>query len=220
MAKSFYTTHSGAFFVSPGGQSEQGAEVKAAGYLWGALDIGYWQTWDDWHETVRQFQAAGIRTPVWGRVQNSSVDALVAQGALHQCATILDIEDEFKTKSPAVYEKEILAARAAHPSTREIVLSTVGWLYNDVDYTAIAHRPVLLQVFATDMHRLPSELQQVTNGCISHARSKGFVDIGVTFQTYAGALPSWYTFWGSKPRSLFTGDMVGSGQAWPQWAVP
>jgi len=219
VARSYYTTHSGVMFVSPGGQSEHGSEVAAAGYKWAALNVADGHGWSDWQSSTPQFLAAGMRVPIWGRVANSSVATIQGLAVQLRRPCILDIEDEFKVTSPLVFEREIRAARPAG-FTRETVISTVGWLYNDVDYKPIAHRPLLLQIFATDMRRDPSELQSVTNDCLLHARAKGFSDIGVTFQTYGDAKPEWYAFWGSRARSLFSGDAVGAASAWASWSVP
>src|SRR5215471_2957161 len=111
MTRSFYTTHSGPLFVSPGGQSEQGAQVAQAGNAWSAVDIVDGAPWEDWSETIRQDRAMGMRVAIWGRVKNASVEYLIAAQKQNQCAAILNIEDEFKTKSPAQFEQEIVAAR-------------------------------------------------------------------------------------------------------------
>ena len=228
MAKSFYTSHSGVFFVSPGGQSEPGPRAKAAGYDWACIDIADGHPFADWSTTVSQCNAAGMRVPVWGRVANSSLMSILGTAIQLRRACVLNIEDEFKVKPPAQFEAEIKALKAANPTyTREIVISTVGWLYGsepaapaDIAFwKPIAHRPVLLQIFPQDMHRDPATLPDLTAACIQHAKNYGFRDIGVTFQTYGTAQPSWYTFWSGKPRSLFTGDQVGSQSAWQQWAV-
>src|SRR5215831_7202637 len=97
MTKSFYTSNNGVMFVAPGGQSEGGAQVKQAGYNWAAINIADGHGWDDWQTSINQFKAAGLRTPVWGRVQNMPVAALLDQAALHHVPCILNIETEFKT---------------------------------------------------------------------------------------------------------------------------
>lgn len=219
MSKSFYTTHSGALFVSPGGQSEQGPQMAAVGYSWGAVDIVDQHPWADWSTTVKSLVGAGLRVPVWGRVQNASIAQIIDVGAQFHVPCLLDIEDEFKTTiPPAVAEMEIRAAKAAHSGyTREIVINTNGWLYNDVDYSPLAHRPLQLQIMVSDMHLSPADLPRVTNDCIVHARLKGFRDIGVTFQAFGAAEPEWYDYWAGKPRSYFTGDWIGAQSAWGKW---
>ena len=225
MALSFYNLHSGALFVSPGGQSEPGAAFAQAGFSYGAIDVLDGHPYEDWQKTIQQITAGGGRVPVWGRVRNIAgwkVAPLLDVGALHHCPVFLNIEDEFKTKSPKLFEAEIMAWKKAHPLyTREIVISTVGWLYNDVDYSPIAHRPVQLQVMVTDMKLSPADLPRVTSDCIYHAHMKGFKDIGVQFQANDSggnvAKPSWYDFW-KGPRCYFTGDWIGSQKAWAAWS--
>jgi uncharacterized protein YraI len=219
MARSFYTSHYGVMFVAPGGQSENGPQIAQAGYKWCAINVADGDGWDAWSESIRQFRAQGMRVPVWGRVQNMPLESIMDIAIRNHVPVILNIEDEFKATPPAIWEQRIKAVKAAHPTyTREIVISTVGWVYNDVNYLPIGHRPVLLQVFPSDMHRDPSELPLVTPACIAHAKQKGWRDVGVTFQTYADAQPSWYDFY-SRAYSLFHGDGVGAQSAWNRWAV-
>jgi hypothetical protein len=207
-------------FVSPGGQSEGGAQVRAAGYQWAALDVADGHAWEDWAESRAQFSRAGLRIPIWGRVANMPLDELLNEAIALHVPCILNIEDEFKATPPAVFERQIRAIRAAHPGyTRETVISTVGWLYNDVDYSPMRARPFLLQLFPDDMHISHADLPRVTADCIAHAKLKGLRDVGVTFQTYHDAEPDWYGYWGLRPRSLFSGDAVGAAQAWSQWKV-
>ena len=194
--------------------------MASAGFGWGAIDVVDGHAFEDWSKSVQSMSGAGLRVPLWGRVANLpnwDVTVLLEEGRANHSAVVLNIEDEFKTKPPKAFEAQIRAWRRAHPTyTREIVLNTVGWLYNDVDYSAIAHRPVQLQVFATDMHIAPADLPRVTNDCISHARLKGFRDISVCFQTYGVADPSWYVFWPGV-RSYFTGDIIGASIGWDKW---
>lgn len=189
------------------------------GYRWGAINVAD-NNWSDWSVTIKRFAQAGLRTPVWGRVQNTSVEQIMLNAIYHNRPCILNIEDEFKTRSPADFNNEIREIRLAHPNWKKaLIINTVGWLYNDIDYKPIARRPVQLQIMVDDMKLTPADLPRVTNDCIVHARDKGFSDISVTFQAFSTAHPEWYDFW-KLARNYFTGDWIGAQAAWPQWKVP
>jgi hypothetical protein len=124
---------------------------------------------------------------------------------------ILNIEDEFKADLPP----SLVASRVAQYEIADVAISTVAWLYNDVDYRPLTHLPVLLQIFPQDNRWDPSELEQRQADCVRHAREKGFRYVGVTFQAYGGAQPEWYAYH-RGPRSLYAGDDVGAGR-WEAW---
>jgi hypothetical protein len=95
--------------------------------------------------------------------------------------------------------------------------STLAWLQNDVDFTPIAHDPVLLQIFPADTH-WPLDygiIKQKMGDCVWHARQKGFTYVGVTYQTYAGATPALFDV-ESYQHSVFPGNVIGHGE-WPDW---
>lgn len=89
-----------------------------------------------------------------------------------------------------------------------------GWLPNSPVYDALNQYPALLQIFPADLGWKIEDIAVKTAGCVEHARDKGFTYAGVTYQTYAGAQPSWYDLRGTY--SLYTGDNVSAGE-WSKW---
>lgn len=127
---------------------------------------------------------------------------------------ILNVEDEFQNDvEPGMLAETI---EAADVKLDEVAISSVAWLYNDVDFSPLAEYPMLLQLFPTDMRRAPADLEQIQADCVAHARDKGFTYVGVTFQTYGAAEPEWYAYY-EGTRSLYTGDDVGAGN-WGAWS--
>lgn len=220
--RTFFTTNSGAMMVAPGGQTETGTDMRSAGMKWASLNCADEWQWADWAKTVSNLRLAGIVAVVEGRCRDSlGLQHLLDIAVAENVSVLLNIEDEFKNGSlpPALVESMVGTARAAHPGwTGQVALSTVGWVYNAVDYGPVADWPVLLQVYVEDMDIDPASLPVVVDSCIVHANAKGFTDIAVSFQSYR-ALPSWYAFWHGKPRSYFTGDIIGATSSWPEWAV-
>jgi hypothetical protein len=201
--------------------------MHAAGMTWLALNLGDGHTWDDWRVVVTRARARAVQVIPWARCRTlAELEALLTEADLRGFRAIANIEDEFERDGdhgpapmPPAKVREVIDD---YPDLA-VSFSTGGWLMNDVDYAPIAHRPVLLQVFAQDLKRPPAELPKVTADCIAHAHDKGFKHVGVTCQAYGEegvgygrAEAEWYSFLGLKPRSIYTGDDVGAGN-WPSW---
>ena len=87
--------------------------------------------------------------------------------------------------------------------------STLAWLPNGVDYTAMRNDPVLLQIFPTDL-RWPKDYATIKakmGDCIYHASQGGFQYVGVTYQTYDNATPSLYDV-ESYQHSVYPGNVI------------
>lgn len=93
--------------------------------------------------------------------------------------------------------------------------STQAWLPNDPDFMPLVEDPVLLQIFAADNRWEPWQIPIKLGDCVAHARDKGFTYVGVTYQTYGGAQPSWYDC-GAFMHSTFPGNVIPHGD-WPIW---
>lgn len=93
--------------------------------------------------------------------------------------------------------------------------STLAWLQNDVDWSPLAADPVLLQIFPKDNGWTVDQIPQRLGDCVAHARDEGFTYVGVTYQTYAGAVPGWYDV-GAFQHSTFPGNLIQAHE-WPQW---
>jgi len=223
MSKPYIIANNGALLRNPRGGVENVAEMKAAlgDRCWLALNLGDGHVWDDWNVVIQRARALGVRLIPWARCRTlQECYDLLDDADLVGFRAILNIEDEFErgpggTPAPCPPDK-VREVMDDFPNVA-VSFSTGAWLMNDVVYTPIAHRPVLLQLFPTDMKRDPSELPQIELDCRKHARDKGFRYIAITCQTYAGAQPGWYAYQGSTPRSLYTGDDVGAGN-WAAWA--
>lgn len=206
---------------SPHGGVDNISEQKAAGMEWIACNVRDFaaQTWD----TVRM-KAAALGVPVfpWGRVghpeSETRRDAEDFLGNLvfigHQWGSewiLPNLEKEAESIAPPGFCAEVLRG-LGFPG--HVGWSTQAWLPNSVDFSPIAHDPVLLQIFPEDNRWTPEEIPQKMTDCLRHARDKGFVYAGVTYQTYR-AEPSWYDLTGV--HSFFTGDDIGPGN-WDKWS--
>lgn len=187
--------------------------MKAAGMEWLALNVGDGQEWNDWRTVIDRARPLGVVVIPWARcltlTQCYDLLDLADLVAFH---AILNIEDEFKDSVSPAKVAEIVAD---FPDV-QVGISTVAWLYNDVDYSPLEKLPVLLQVFPADNGWSPDQIEQRQSDCVQHARDQGFTYVGVTLQTYAGAEPGWYGYL-KGARSLYTGDDVGAGN-WGAWA--
>jgi hypothetical protein len=93
--------------------------------------------------------------------------------------------------------------------------STQAWLPNTPNFAALKQDPVLLQIFPKDNNWEPWQIPAKMGDCVSHAREKGFTYVGVTYQTYGEAVPSWYDC-ASYMHSTFPGNVITAAQ-WEEW---
>jgi hypothetical protein len=207
------TSASGAFFRTPDGNAETVAAEMGTDFGWFAVNVGDGWQWPSW-DKFRSRCAPGVEVIPWRRCLTiEHCLGLLDTADLFGCPrVILNVENEFETVLPPA---KVATLIENDPYEGDVGISGVGWLPNDVDFTPLAIYPVLLQLFAQDMRRDPAELQQIQSDCVKHARDKGFVHCGVTFQTYGQAKPEWYGYWDGV-RSYFTGDDIGQG-GWPRW---
>lgn len=215
--KSFFTLKSSVDFTHPGGETENAVGMKAAGFEYCVLNVQDGATWEDWADTRRECDKAGVSYGVGGRPQSPDELRWQLDYALQVGSDfcVLNIENEFETTlKPPVVAQAIVDSRYTDP----IMIDTVGWLYNATVYTPLVHLPLMLQVYQEDMKFPPEQLPKKVDDCLWHAREKGFTDIAVQFQSYR-ADPSMYAFWGSKPRNFFTGNVCGA-EGWAKWRVP
>lgn len=186
--------------------------MHAAGFKWLALNVGDGHRWDDWRPVIDRARALNVVVMPWARCRTlTQCWDLLDEADLVSFQAILNVEDEFKQE----VDPGLLAGVITDFPDLKVGISTVAWLYNDVDYSPLAGYPVLLQIFPADNGWDPSELEQKTKDCVAHARDKGFTYVGATVQTYAGAEPGWYGYL-SGAKSLYTGDDVGAGN-WEAW---
>lgn len=186
--------------------------MKAAGMKWLALNVGDGQHWADWQVVIDRARANDVQVYPWMRCRTlQDCWDLLDHADMVSTWGILNLEDELKDGvSPAA------VAGLLDDFDVEVGISSVAWLYNDVDFSPLAELPMLLQVFAQDNRWEPAELERKQRDCVTHARDKGFTYVGVTFQTYGEAEPDWYVYHDGT-RSYFTGDDIGAGQ-WEAWA--
>lgn len=194
--------------------------MKAAGMQWLALNVREHAP-AEWDVVRSRADALNMPCKPWARLGlpdqgETRDDCLVMLQTIYQACDawgengIPNVETEFER----IFPPDELAAEIDH---RIEGLSSVAWLYNAVNFTPVAHLPLLLQIFKTDNRWTVDEIEKRQADCVLHAREKGFTYVGVTFQTYGGAQPSWYAYH-SGTRSYFTGDDIGGGQ-WAPWKV-
>lgn len=186
-----------------------------AGMRWVACNVGDGQEWPAWGTVRARAASAGVVAFPWLRCMTVArlrhvIDVAGSSGCP---VVILNIEDEFKSNlTPDVVRAEIDGSGF----DGEIGVSTVGWVYNDTDFSPLARLPFLLQVFWEDMRFDPSLMESKQRDCVGHARDKGITYVGVTFMTVRSQ-PWWYDYHPGT-RSYYTGDDIGGGN-WAPWAV-
>lgn len=197
---------------NPAGGVEDVAEMKAAGIRWLAVNIGDGQRWNDWRVVIERARALEVDVFPWARCR-TLVECwnLLDTADLVSFKAILNIEDEFES----VCAPDKVAGVVADFPELDVGISSVAWLYNDVDFKPLAKLPMLLQIFPADNRWEPSELEAKQADCVKHARDHGFTYVGVTFQAYGAAEPSWYAYH-EGVRSYYSGDDVGAGN-WSTW---
>jgi len=220
--KPYIVANSGALLRNPRGGVEDIAEMKNDGGMkWVAVNLGDGFVWEDWRIVVDRARALSVQVFPWARCRTAlELHVLLEQADLVGFRAIANIEDEFERDSaggPAPLPPTLVRKIIDGFPQVAVSFSTGGWLQNDVVYTPITHRPVLLQVFPQDLKRDPADLPQITADCIQHAHDKGFRHVGVTCQAYGLAEPEWYDYLGSQPKSIYAGDDVGAGN-WAAWA--
>lgn len=182
---------------------------------WVAVNVGDGHRWDDWRITIDNARASGVLVFPWMRcLTYDDVERLLATSDLVAFQSIVNIEDEFQG---AIDPRVLANLLKAYDAELDVAISTVGWVYNNVDYSPLSGIPFLLQLFPTDMRRDPSEFEQIQKDCCLHARERGVVHCGVTYQTYGDAKPEWWSYW-KGARSYYTGDDIGKG-GWDEWSV-
>lgn len=187
--------------------------MKVAGIKWLALNLGDDHGWDDWRIVIERARAIDVVVMPWARCRTiEDCYSLLDTADLVSFHAILNLEDELKDELTPARVSELI-----RDFDVEVGISTVGWLYNSVDYLPLAGYPVLLQLFPTDMRRDPADLEQIQAECVFHAHAKGFTYTGITAQTYGDAVPEWYAYMNGGTRSFYTGDDIGAGN-WSKWA--
>lgn len=187
--------------------------MRDAGMQWLALNIGDGAGWDDWKVVVDRARLLDVKVFPWARCRTmTECYHLLAAADNVSFLAILNIENEFEN----VVSPQAVATLVHQFPELDVGISTLGWMYNDVDYRPLGHLPFLLQIFAQDMGREPDELQKIQGDCCTHARELGVTYVGVTYQTYGKAEPDWYAYW-KGARSFYTGDDIGAGN-WADWA--
>jgi hypothetical protein len=196
------------------GLSETVAREVGSDVQWFALNLGDGQTWDR-YSTLREIAKENdVLCMPWARVYDpDEVFALLYQAEQVGFHCLLNIENEFQTDLPPMTVRDLIDEFSA----LQVGISTVGWVYNDIDLECLADVPFLLQIFPTEF-RPPwpvDEIPQKETDCIRHARELGAVYVGTTIQTYGGAEPSWFAYQ-DHVRSYYTGDDIGQG-GWTDW---
>lgn len=165
----------------------------------------------------------GVRTIPWIRLchpatedfevlkQRLSLLTLTAQ-VWGENIIIPNYEVEAGTYSPADVQNHL---RNVLDWDGETGWSTLAWLQNDVDWTPLAKDSVLLQIFPKDNGWTVEEIPYRMADCVVHARYEGLTYVGVTYQTYASALPAWYDV-ASYQHSTFPGNVIAHGE-WDDW---
>jgi len=195
------------------GLSETVAWEVGRDVQWFALNLGDGNSWEKYSKLRETAKGNDVVCMPWARLYDpDDVFGLMYQAEQVGLHVLLNIENEFETELPPNVVREIIDE---FPGT-QVGISTVAWIYNDLDLSPLAHLPFLLQLFPTDAHWNPSELPQKQADCIYHARhDHGLTYVGITCQTYADADPSWYSYL-PNPRSYYTGDDIGQN-GWAQW---
>lgn len=194
--------------------SETVAREVGSDVQWFALNLGDGQTWERYRVLREVAKENGVLCMPWQRLYDQD-DLFGFMYAAEQVGfhALPNIENEFESTLPPSAVREVIEE---FPEIH-VGISTVAWIYNDIDLAPLKHLPFLLQMFPTDARWAIPEIPQKITDCIRHARvDKGLTYVGATIQTYADAEPEWFSSTEGDVRSYYTGDDMGVG-GWEQW---
>lgn len=167
-----------------------------------------------WEAVVRpRAQSLGMFCGPWLHTREGS-----GTFSTDKLEALIDCADKWGSPLIVNSEKEIDGSGDACTSLianwvghRDAAISMEAWLFNppSVDWTPVAHLPMLLQIF-------PQESPPSTDpeGCKEHAHDCDIRCVYFTFGTYGNAEPNWFNL--QAPYSLYTGD--DCGQAYYRWS--
>lgn len=197
------------------------AESFDSSVSWVACNLAYAAS--QWSNVRARAASLGIKVVPWIRLAHAEdnfeivkqrLSLLISTAQAWGTDTILpNYENEAERFSPAAVADYLYGYADWDGLTG---WSTQAWLPNRPDFTPLNKDPVLLQIFPQDNRWDPWEIPQKLGDCVAHARNdKGFTYVGVTYQTFGGANPSWYDC-ESFMHSTFSGNLIQPGQ-WGSW---
>jgi hypothetical protein len=220
MASEVFNKNS-SFMDAPGGETEDVAAMKAAGFSGVFCNVHSYES-TKWTTLRNKCKAAGLFCGPWARVANDQhkfdsaiLDHLISVADSWEQSFIVNAEVEL-TDTGTVRTSEI----ANKVGGRDAAVSTLPWLQNppSVDWKPIGHLPVLLQIFPVEQPGVfppGSVIEKQVADCRHHAHDCGIKCVYLTFGTYRGMEADWFKL--QEPYSLFTGNEVGAKSEWAKW---
>jgi hypothetical protein len=172
---SYFNTNNGLFLRDPDGGVESIDLMKNAGWDFIACNVEDKFPPEMWEaKVIPKAKAAGMKYMPWQYIWKlSDLDHLLAVAdKWSQGTCIVNIEKEIDT---GVYTAQQCADKIRN---RDVAISTIVWLYNNVDWKPFAVYPVMLQHFPFET----GVWDYV--GCEKHARDCGFGCVLFTLGSY------------------------------------
>lgn len=180
------------------------AEMKSAGFEGMFCNVHSYAP-EEWSLIRQRAERQGMFCGPWARIdpEGKDFDVIVLD-------TLVRIADDWDA-APFIInaEKELDNTGATYTQiiadevgTRDAAISMEAWLFSAVDWTPVAHLPILLQIFPIE-----SDPAKDPAACKQHAQACGIDCAYFTFGTYGGMNPADFTL--KAPYSLFTADACG-----------
>lgn len=205
----------------PGGETENVVTQKAAGFSGMFVNVRDYDP-SRWDRLRSLCKNAGMFCGPWARM--TKPDGSFDMDMLNKLITIAD---DWKQPFIVNAEDELAGTGATFTDAiaqavgdRDAAISMQPWLFNppSVDWTKIAHLPMLLQIFPIGSPKVFPEgsvVMKQAADCQQHAWDCGIKCVYFTFGTYDDMSPNLYDL--KTPYSLFTGNEVGGKQEWFSW---
>lgn len=200
------------FLRHPNGGVEDLDRMKAAGFAGVFCNIGDHPP-EAWETVIRpRAYALNMFCGPWARTAGEGntwapgkLEQLVACADRWDSPLVVNSESEIKSSGD-----EITGQIAEEIGDRDGAVSMEAWLFNppDVDWTPVAHLPMLLQIFPNE-----SPAAEDPDGCKWHAHDCGIHCVYFTYGSYGGLKPSLFDL--ASPYSVYTADDCGGN--YEQW---
>jgi hypothetical protein len=195
---SVFTKHNLLFMRDPAGGVEDVQMMKDAGYGMVACNVQKEIPPGRWDLVRGRAANAGVISVPWCYIWNlEDLQRLISIADQWGVPPLVNVEKQLDL---GVFSTQDIANMLQN---RDAAFSTEAWLYGAVDWSPIAHWPMMLQIFP-----LESQSAKDPEGCRVHAHASGFSCVMMTYGTYdvndVYPQPDWYDL--RTPFQIYTAD--------------
>ena len=198
----------------PSGELNNCAPAIVQGYEWLAFNLGDGHVPSQYQQAINCYQTAGKFAFPWERCYTLDDVERFLDKARGWPAAILNLEEDFKPENfkycPPAFE--VCKLIDASGFQGEVAISTVCWLYNNIEWHLYGERyyAIMPQIFPQE-----NDLSKQFDACMEHAVKMGATYVYPTYGTHWDGDPAWYDL--TIPHSLYPGNVVAARQEWHRW---